>query len=196
MAIPDFQTFMRPVLATHADGKRHSVAEIREAVASMLAITDEDRRVMLKSGRQPRYVNRIAWGRHPSRAGWATCAARERRHGDHESRAGGPAAVSRPSGHSDSQELPGVCGLPRPYSGAPIRRGASRRGVRYERRNPGPPRSYRGTDRRGPLRGRCRTARPRCQPAAGVPRTPRAAPAHCNGLRRAGANDRAHGRAR
>jgi restriction system protein len=77
VAIPDFQTFMRPVLAAHADGKPHSVAEIREAVVSMLAITDEDRKVMLKSGRQPRYVNRIAWAlTHLAQAGLLTRPAR------------------------------------------------------------------------------------------------------------------------
>ncbi|MCW3817864.1 restriction endonuclease [Micromonospora sp. DR5-3] len=70
MAIPDFQSFMRPVLNAHADQKPHAVAEIREAVATALAITDEDRKVMLPSGREPRYLNRIAWAiTHVAQAG-------------------------------------------------------------------------------------------------------------------------------
>ncbi|RLP89292.1 restriction endonuclease [Micromonospora sp. BL4] len=70
MAIPDFQAFMRPVLDAHADQKPHAVTEIREAVVSALAITDEDRKVLLPSGRQPRYANRIAWAiTHLAQAG-------------------------------------------------------------------------------------------------------------------------------
>ncbi|MFG1765748.1 restriction endonuclease [Micromonospora parva] len=70
MAVPDFQSFMRPVLDAHADQKPHAVTEIREAVVSALAITDEDRKVLLPSGRQPRYANRIAWAiTHLAQAG-------------------------------------------------------------------------------------------------------------------------------
>lgn len=70
MAIPDFQSFMRPVLDAHADQKPHAVTEIREAVVRALAITDEDRKVLLPSGRQPRYANRIAWAiTHLAQAG-------------------------------------------------------------------------------------------------------------------------------
>jgi restriction system protein len=61
VAIPDFQTFMRPVLAFHADGHEHRADQVREAVAAEFRLTDEDRRVMMSSGRVPLHHNRIAW---------------------------------------------------------------------------------------------------------------------------------------
>ncbi len=61
MAVPDFQTLMRPVLAVHQDGQPHSAAEIRDKVAAQVGITDEERQVLLPSGRVARYTNRIAW---------------------------------------------------------------------------------------------------------------------------------------
>jgi restriction system protein len=61
MTIPDFQSMMHPVLALHADGLPHSSAEVRDAVARVMGITDEDRLVLLPSGRSPKYSNRVAW---------------------------------------------------------------------------------------------------------------------------------------
>ena len=70
MTVPDFQTFMRPVLEFHSDGKPHPTAEVREAVADMLGITTEGRKILLPSGRTPRYANRIAWAvTHLAQAG-------------------------------------------------------------------------------------------------------------------------------
>jgi restriction system protein len=61
MAVPDFQSMMRPVLALHADGLAHPSAEVRDAVAQVMGVTDEDRQVPLPSGRSTRYANRVAW---------------------------------------------------------------------------------------------------------------------------------------
>src|SRR5918994_5099876 len=61
MAVPDFQTMMRPVLELHADGLPHTSADVRDQVAQVLGVTEEDRQVPLPSGRTSRYANRIAW---------------------------------------------------------------------------------------------------------------------------------------
>jgi restriction system protein len=61
MAVPDFQSMMRPVLALHADGLPHTSADVRDAVAQVMGVTEEDRQVPLPSGRTSRYANRVAW---------------------------------------------------------------------------------------------------------------------------------------
>ena len=61
MAIPDFQSMMRPVLDAHADGGPHAAAEVRDQVAAALGVTEDDRKVMLPSGGQPLFSNRVAW---------------------------------------------------------------------------------------------------------------------------------------
>jgi restriction system protein len=61
MTVPDFQSMMRPVLALHADGHPHTSADVRDEVAKVLGVTDEDRQVPLPSGRTSRYANRVAW---------------------------------------------------------------------------------------------------------------------------------------
>ena len=61
MAVPDFQSMMRPVLALHVDGLAHTSAEVRDAVAEVMDVTEEDRQVPLPSGRSSRYANRVAW---------------------------------------------------------------------------------------------------------------------------------------
>jgi restriction system protein len=61
MTVPDFQSMMRPVLAVHADGQPHTSADVRDAVADVLGVTEEDRQVPLPSGQSTRYANRVAW---------------------------------------------------------------------------------------------------------------------------------------
>jgi restriction system protein len=61
VAIPDFQSLMRPVLEVHADNRPHSSAEVRDLIAEALGVTDDERKVMLPSGGQPLYLNRVAW---------------------------------------------------------------------------------------------------------------------------------------
>lgn len=61
MPIPDFQSLMRPVLNVHADGHPHSQAEVRDRVAAALSVTGDERKMLLPSGRQATYTNRIAW---------------------------------------------------------------------------------------------------------------------------------------
>src|SRR5512132_2269226 len=61
MTVPDFQSMMRPVLRLHADGLPHTSADVRDNVAQVLGVTEEDRQVPLPSGRMTRYANRVAW---------------------------------------------------------------------------------------------------------------------------------------
>ena len=61
MAIPDFQTIMRPVLAMCADDQEHTVTEIRERLAGHFSLTQEELEAMLPSGRAKMFANRVGW---------------------------------------------------------------------------------------------------------------------------------------
>jgi restriction system protein len=61
VAIPDFQTLMRPVLELHADGDPYQASQVRDAIARLVGVTAEDRKVMLPSGGSPVFSNRVAW---------------------------------------------------------------------------------------------------------------------------------------
>lgn len=63
MAIPDFQTFMLPLLRFASDGKEHSNREARDALAAEFHLTDQERTELLPSGRQSRFDNRVAWAK-------------------------------------------------------------------------------------------------------------------------------------
>jgi len=61
MAVPDYQSFMLPLLRFAADGMEHNQSEAKDALSRHFNITESDRREMLPSGRQTRFDNRIAW---------------------------------------------------------------------------------------------------------------------------------------
>ena len=61
MSVPDFQTLMLPVLKQLAAGGEQPPVRVREAVASALQLTPEDLAVLLPSGRQTTFANRVAW---------------------------------------------------------------------------------------------------------------------------------------
>ena len=63
MAIPDFQTLMRPLLEMATDGKEHTLAEAREKLAEGFKLTEEEIANLLPSGRTPRFTNRVAWAK-------------------------------------------------------------------------------------------------------------------------------------
>ncbi len=63
MAIPDFQSVMRPLLEVASDGKQHSNREAREALALRFNLTDQEKDALLPSGRQGIFVNRVAWAK-------------------------------------------------------------------------------------------------------------------------------------
>lgn len=63
MAIPDFQSLLLPLLQFASDGKEHSLQEAREHLAKQLGLTDEERKELLPSARQPVFDNRVAWAK-------------------------------------------------------------------------------------------------------------------------------------
>ncbi len=63
MAIPDFQTVMRPLLEVASDGKQHSNRDAREILALRFKLTDGEKNALLPSGRQGIFMNRVAWAK-------------------------------------------------------------------------------------------------------------------------------------
>ncbi len=63
MAIPDYQSIMLPLLQFARDKKEHSLRETIEALAGEFGLTDEERKELLPSGRQPTFDNRVGWAR-------------------------------------------------------------------------------------------------------------------------------------
>lgn len=61
MAVPDFQTLMKPVLDELADGQERASRDMRSRVASKMGLSDTDLSEMLPSGKQTRFANRVAW---------------------------------------------------------------------------------------------------------------------------------------
>ncbi len=61
MAIPDFQTLMRPALQTLADGAELRVQTIRDVLAQEFGLTEAELEQRLPSGRTKTYANRVAW---------------------------------------------------------------------------------------------------------------------------------------
>ncbi len=63
MAIPDFQSIMRPLLELSMDGKEHSVRELIEPLSVRFHLSGEDRNALHSGGRQTIFYNRAAWAR-------------------------------------------------------------------------------------------------------------------------------------
>lgn len=61
MTVPDFQSFMLPLLKFTADREEHKQGDAADALSHHFGITESDRKEMLPSGRQTRFDNRIAW---------------------------------------------------------------------------------------------------------------------------------------
>jgi restriction system protein len=77
LTVPEYQTFMAPVLRALQDGQPRPIKEIREVVAGEMGITDHDRSEVIKSGVSV-FDSRVGWAvtymvqaglvRRPSRA--------------------------------------------------------------------------------------------------------------------------------
>jgi restriction system protein len=52
---------MRPCLAVHEDGQPRTSADVRDRIAELMQVTAEDRAILLPSGSQPLFTNRVAW---------------------------------------------------------------------------------------------------------------------------------------
>ncbi len=70
MTIPDFQTVMRPILAMLADGETQRTRAITTAIADQFGLSDDERSIMLPSGRARLIDNRVGWAlTHLAQAG-------------------------------------------------------------------------------------------------------------------------------
>ena len=63
MAVPDFQSFFKPLLDIASDGKEHSMKEVREKIAIEFKLGTEDLSELLPSGTQTKFDNRVAWAK-------------------------------------------------------------------------------------------------------------------------------------
>jgi restriction system protein len=63
MTIPDFQSLMLPLLELLEDGKEHRLRDVISALEQQFGLTEEERRALLPSGRQPIFHNRVGWAR-------------------------------------------------------------------------------------------------------------------------------------
>ncbi len=61
MAIPDFQTAMRPLLKIAADQQEHATRDAVEALADVFGLSATERAELLPSGQQPILDNRVTW---------------------------------------------------------------------------------------------------------------------------------------
>jgi restriction system protein len=63
MAIPDYQTIMLPLLQFAGEGKEHTLRESVEKLADVFGLSEEEREVLLPSGQQTVFHNRVGWAR-------------------------------------------------------------------------------------------------------------------------------------
>jgi restriction system protein len=61
MSVPDFQSFMLPLLRRYADGEEYPLSILRAQLSTDLSLSEEDTKERLPSGSQTKYENRISW---------------------------------------------------------------------------------------------------------------------------------------
>ena len=63
MAIPDYQSIMLPLLQLAGDAETHQFRASVETLARQFALSDDERKELLPSGKQPTFDNRVGWAR-------------------------------------------------------------------------------------------------------------------------------------
>ena len=63
MAIPDFQTIMLPLLLFAKDGEPHNIHDAVNNLADQFKLSEVERSVLLPSGQQPIFDNRVGWAK-------------------------------------------------------------------------------------------------------------------------------------
>jgi restriction system protein len=63
LPVPDYQSFMRPLLALGANRQEKNINDAIDALANEFHLTPEDRHVLLPSGKQTLLANRVHWAR-------------------------------------------------------------------------------------------------------------------------------------
>jgi restriction system protein len=61
MAVPDYQSFMLPLLNAVSDGKEYSLGEVVDTLAEQFNLSDEDRNELIPSGKKTRLNDRVGW---------------------------------------------------------------------------------------------------------------------------------------
>lgn len=63
MGIPDYQSFMLPLLKYISDKKVYHIRDAYEEMAKEFNLTEEEKSQLLPSGKQPTFENRVGWAR-------------------------------------------------------------------------------------------------------------------------------------
>lgn len=63
MPVPSYEDFMLPLLRVIDDGKIHPVNEVREKLAIILDLSEQDKKELLPSGKMPVYRSRAGWAK-------------------------------------------------------------------------------------------------------------------------------------
>jgi restriction system protein len=63
VAIPDYQTFMLPLLKSIADGNDHRLRDLVSGLGDQFGVTDQERAQLLPSGRATVLYSRVQWAR-------------------------------------------------------------------------------------------------------------------------------------
>ena len=63
MPIPDYQSIMLPLLTMASDRQEHSYREAVNTLVDQFKLTEEERRELLPSGKQPIFDNRVGWAK-------------------------------------------------------------------------------------------------------------------------------------
>lgn len=61
MAVPDFQSYMTPMLQLLSDGQPRRITEISEALAKYFGLNDTDLQDLIPSGKKSRHYDRVGW---------------------------------------------------------------------------------------------------------------------------------------
>ena len=63
MGIPDYQTIMLPLLNFISDGEEHKSRDVAEHISNEFNLSEDERKELLSSGKQPIIRNRVGWAR-------------------------------------------------------------------------------------------------------------------------------------
>lgn len=61
MSVPDFQSFMLPILSLFKDRKNHNIKECKEIAINEFELSEEDIKALVPSGKQTLIENRVYW---------------------------------------------------------------------------------------------------------------------------------------
>jgi restriction endonuclease Mrr len=79
VVVPDFQSLMQPCLVVHRDSQPHTSADLRDRLATLMHVSEENHAVPLASSTVPAYTTRVAWAvTHLAQASFAVAAAHHR----------------------------------------------------------------------------------------------------------------------